>query len=86
MFDDLIIDSKRDACALVGKDCNSCVQYRGRELADLCSNLSASKIEASFHRMYPDSDCTSMLGIFVQAYFEHSEPGLSLLNAAIAVA
>ncbi len=62
--------SKPEVCLSVGLDCHACVAQRGRQVASLCDNLSASGIESAFQRMYPEIACSPMLANFAQSYFE----------------
>lgn len=62
--------SKPEVCLSVGLDCQSCAARRGRQIAALCDNLSATGIETAFQTMYPESACSPMLSNFAQAYFE----------------
>ncbi len=65
--------AKPEVCLSVGLECQSCAAQRGRQVASLCDNLSATGIESAFERMYPESACSPMLPRFAQAYFEATE-------------
>ena len=78
--------AKPDVCQSVGLECHSCAAQRGRQIASLCGNLSATGIESAFLRMYPESACSPMLPNFAQAYFEATEIFIPLPARAVAVA
>jgi|tagenome__1003787_1003787.scaffolds.fasta_scaffold13542737_1 hypothetical protein len=87
MLTEFIDESKPGSCRSVGLDCQSCASRAGRDIAALCANLSASGIETSFQRMFPDAVCSPLMPSFAQAYFEATEPeynSLIRLTAAVA--
>ena len=87
MLTEFTDEIKPGSCRSVGLDCQSCTRHAADAVAALCEDLSASAIESSFHRMFPDTACFPMMPSFAKAYFEATEPdynSLVRLTAAVA--
>jgi hypothetical protein len=69
-----LADLKPQSCRVVGLECDTCTSAAARSTAKLCLNLTATLIETTFFKMYPDPACADQLAHFAQAYFEATAP------------
>ena len=81
-----LADLKPQSCKAVSLECDSCTRASARATAKVCRSMTASLIENTFFKMYPDAACGGQLAHFAQVYFEATEaisvPGPRLVTVA----
>jgi len=60
------LDRRKLECQEVGLECAECVRCSARSLAHVSEELPVPRLRTLFHAMYPDTECRSMVGAFVE--------------------
>lgn len=65
-------------CREEGMECRECVQKSAEKLTAICRDLSPALARQLFAVLYPEGECASMSGTFVQAVIAQTAGGARL--------
>lgn len=65
---DLQPTRSREACQVLGLECDECVQNAAKNLAEICPSASPAAVQKLFNVLYPDACCAALAFAFIRAY------------------